>query len=332
MPLRAEFDNPDRFAMLCGEYDRNLARIEQALDVTIVPRGNQLSISGAGAECQIARRAIGALYDRAEQGLEIGIGDVDGAVRLASADPAPEEPATTGTEPVRGEIIRTPKRHITARSPNQMAYMRALREKELVFGLGPAGTGKTYLAVAAGVAQLLAGKVDRIVLCRPAVEAGEQLGFLPGDLREKIDPYLRPLYDALHDMMPGEQVNKRLASGEIEIAPLAFMRGRTLSNAFVIVDEGQNTTRMQMKMILTRLGENSAMAVTGDPSQIDLPDGISSGLVEAERILSGVNEIEFIRFNDRDVVRHALVTRIVQAYDADDSRARSGQRRNAEPI
>jgi len=212
--------------------------------------------------------------------------------------------------------IVTRKRHIFPRSPTQTAYIRALQEHELVFGLGPAGTGKTYLAVAMAVAMMLAGRVDRIILSRPAVEAGERLGYLPGDLREKVDPYLRPLYDALYDMLPADQVAKRLASGEIEIAPLAFMRGRTLANSFVILDEAQNTTPVQMKMFLTRLGENGRMVVTGDPSQVDLPRGAVSGLSEAQEILRRVEGVAFIRFTDKDVVRHPMVTRIVRAYEA----------------
>jgi phosphate starvation-inducible PhoH-like protein len=196
--------------------------------------------------------------------------------------------------------------------------MRALDKSPLTFGLGPAGTGKTYLAVAKAVSMMVAGEVDRIILSRPAVEAGERLGFLPGDLKEKVDPYLRPLYDALHDMLPGDQVAKKLLAGDIEVAPLDFMRGRTLANAFIILDEAQNTTTMQMKMFLTRMGENSRMAVTGDPSQIDLPPGTRSGLNEAMEILDGIEGVGFIRFTDRDVVRHDLVSRIVRAYDKAD--------------
>jgi phosphate starvation-inducible PhoH-like protein len=211
--------------------------------------------------------------------------------------------------------VQTQKRTISPRSPRQADYIKAMRDRELVFGLGPAGTGKTYLAAALGVSLMLEGKVDRIILSRPAVEAGERLGFLPGDLREKVDPYLRPLYDALFDTMIGDQVMKKLEAGEIEVAPLAFMRGRTLSNAFVILDEAQNATSTQMKMFLTRLGENSRMVVTGDPSQVDLPRGAQSGLVEAERILGGVEGVRVIRFTDADVVRHPLVTRIVRAYN-----------------
>ena len=213
----------------------------------------------------------------------------------------------------------TKKRQVTPRSPGQVAYLKALFKNELVFGLGPAGTGKTYLAVAMAVTWLVSGKVDRLILSRPAVEAGERLGFLPGDMKEKVDPYLRPLYDALHDLLPGDQVNRRLETGEIEIAPLAFMRGRTLSNAFIILDEAQNTTPTQMKMFLTRLGENSRMVVTGDLSQVDLPRGQPSGLRDAADLLAGIEGVDFVQFTDDDVVRHKLVTRIVQAYAARDA-------------
>jgi len=216
-------------------------------------------------------------------------------------------------------VIKTRKKRISARSPTQARYITALRNSELVFGTGPAGTGKTYLAVCFAVEQLISGKVDRLVLSRPAVEAGEHLGFLPGDMREKVDPYLRPIYDALYDTMPADQVVKKLEVGEIEIAPLAFMRGRTLSNAFVILDEAQNTTAVQMKMFLTRLGENSRMVVTGDLSQIDLPSGVASGLRDAIDTLTGIEAVSFVEFSARDVVRHALVSQIVRAYDARDT-------------
>jgi phosphate starvation-inducible protein PhoH and related proteins len=213
--------------------------------------------------------------------------------------------------------ISTRKKTIVARTPTQDAYVRALERSELVFGVGPAGTGKTYLAVAHAAQLLERGAIDKIILSRPAVEAGERLGFLPGDMKEKVDPYLRPLYDALYDMMPGDKVERAITAGVIEIAPLAFMRGRTLTNAVVILDEAQNTTSMQMKMFLTRLGENARMIVTGDPSQIDLPRGVKSGLVEALRILKGVEGIVTCRFHDVDVVRHPMVARIVRAYDAE---------------
>ena len=317
-PLHLEFDDNTLLPMLFGEHDRHLVRLEQKLGVSLVSRGNRLAISGPHSAAERARDALVFLYDRLRRGLSVDMGEVDAAVRLSGDD-------GTGASDLFGAealAIRTRKRHIVPRTPNQMAYMKALRDHELVFGLGPAGTGKTYLAVAAAVQMLSAGRVDRIILSRPAVEAGERLGFLPGDLREKVDPYLRPLYDALHDMLPGEQVMKRLASGEIEIAPLAFMRGRTLANAFVILDEGQNTTPVQMKMFLTRLGENSRMVVTGDLSQIDLPSGARPGLHDALDALGRVDGIGLVHFGAEDVVRHPLVAKIVTAYDAHEPRRR----------
>ncbi|WP_119461715.1 PhoH family protein [Rhodospirillaceae bacterium SYSU D60014] len=304
--------------MLFGEHDQHLARIEQELGVSVVSRGNQVAISGPAASVDAARAALNALYQRLKRGLDVDRTEVDAALRMARADDGNGEPGLFGQLNPEDAALRTQRRHITPRSAAQAAYMRALHDHDLVFGLGPAGTGKTYLAVAVAVTMLMKGKADRIVLSRPAVEAGERLGFLPGDLREKVDPYLRPLYDALYDMMPAEQVMKRLSTGEIEVAPLAFMRGRTLTNAFVILDEAQNTTPIQMKMFLTRLGENSRMAVTGDLSQIDLPSGTRSGLHDAVETLQGVTGVDFVRFTDADVVRHPLVTRIVRAYDARD--------------
>ncbi|MCG5243988.1 PhoH family protein [Azospirillum doebereinerae] len=307
--------------MLYGEHDRHLARIETLLGVSLISRGNTLTVSGPPDAADAAKAVLDSLYERLTRGQPVGSGEVDGAVRMATAPAIVEETRPAGNGPgggiLRAEIaLRTRKRGaITPRSPMQAAYLQALSESELVFGLGPAGTGKTYLAVAQAVALLTTGQVDRIVLSRPAVEAGERLGFLPGDLKEKVDPYLRPLYDALHDMLPAEQVKKRLESGEIEIAPLAFMRGRTLGNAFVILDEAQNTTPMQMKMFLTRLGEGGRMAVTGDITQIDLPSGTRSGLRDALDILQGVEGVRFVHFTDADVVRHPMVARIIRAYD-----------------
>ncbi|MCD6074683.1 MAG: putative PhoH-like protein(phosphate starvation-inducible protein with binding activity), partial [Rhodospirillales bacterium] len=250
------------------------------------------------------RGALNALYRRLKDGHDIEPADIDGTLRM-NAGGAPDEPTMA---------IATRKRSIMPRTPQQAAYLKAIDANDLSFGLGPAGTGKTYLAVAKAVENLLAGRVDRIILSRPAVEAGEQLGFLPGDMREKVDPYLRPLYDALNDMLPAQQVEKKLESGEIEIAPLAFMRGRTLANAFVILDEAQNTTPVQMKMFLTRLGNHARMVVTGDLSQLDLPRGIRSGLQDAMDVLQGVESVSFTTFTDADVVRHPLVARIVRAY------------------
>jgi phosphate starvation-inducible PhoH-like protein len=311
-PAHLEFPDNALLSLLYGEHDRNLARIEQALGVRIVSRGNQLVVTGEPGPTAAARQALEALYRRLERGMTIEPGEIDAAVRLGI-----EATPGGGLSLWSDELtIRTRKRPISPRSPMQAAYIRALRTNSLVFGLGPAGTGKTYLAVACAVDRLIAGEVDRIILSRPAVEAGERLGFLPGDLREKVDPYLRPLYDALHDMLPGDQIAKRMASGEIEVAPLAFMRGRTLADAFVILDEAQNTTPSQMKMFLTRLGANARMAVTGDLSQIDLPSGTPSGLTDAIETLADVEGIGFARFTDADVVRHPLVARIVRAYDA----------------
>jgi phosphate starvation-inducible PhoH-like protein len=289
-----------------GQHDVHLARIEGQLGVTAHAQGNVITLSGPKAACEMAREALNELYRRVAKGEVIASGDVDGVVRhVRSGSPKPDGMAQ----------IRTRRRIVTARTPMQSAYLRALEKHDLVFGVGPAGTGKTYLAVAFAAACLERGLVERIILSRPAVEAGERLGFLPGDLKEKVDPYLRPLYDALKDVLPPEKVEKDLASGIIEVAPLAFMRGRTLSHAFVILDEAQNTSSMQMKMFLTRLGEGAKMAITGDPSQIDLPRGQVSGLSEAVRLLAGVKGIEAVRFTSADVVRRDLVARIVEAYD-----------------
>ena len=300
------FEDNRLLPRLLGEYDANLARIESQLGVTVHAQGNVITLSGPKTEAEMAREVLGALYERVSKGETISAGDIDGLIRHArSGAPRAEGMAQ----------IRTRRRIVTARTPMQSAYLRALERFDLVFGIGPAGTGKTYLAVAFAAACLERGLVERIILSRPAVEAGERLGFLPGDLKEKVDPYLRPLYDALKDVLPPEKVEKDLASGTIEVAPLAFMRGRTLSHAFVILDEAQNTTGMQMKMFLTRLGEGSKMAITGDPSQIDLPRGQESGLGQAVRLLQGVNGIEVVRFTSADVVRRDLVARIVEAYD-----------------
>jgi phosphate starvation-inducible PhoH-like protein len=305
--IHVDFDDNRLLPLLYGEHDKYLAQIENRLGVSLISRGNHLAISGPSEAAGIASTALRALYQRLARGQPVDAAEIDAAVRMASGGVD-----LTG-EP--GPVIQTRKKRIAPHSPTQARYIEAMTENDLVFGLGPAGTGKTYLAVCSAVAMLIAGKLDRIILSRPAVEAGERLGFLPGDMREKVDPYLRPLYDALYDTMPADQVIKRLESGEIEIAPLAFMRGRTLSDAFVILDEAQNTTRVQMKMALTRLGENSRMVVTGDLSQIDLPSGVRSGLHEAVETLDGMEGVSFIEFTDADVVRHDLVSRIVRAYD-----------------
>jgi phosphate starvation-inducible PhoH-like protein len=335
-PVHLQFDDNRLLPLLFGEHDQHLARLERELGVSMVSRGNQLIISGAEDSVTVARQILTGLYQRLKRGQQLDKHDIDAAIRLSRQDDAPRsddggaEPNLFGSGNLGdGTSIKTQKRLITPRSATQAKYIRMLHEQELVFGIGPAGTGKTYLAVAVAVAMLAKGTVDRIILSRPAVEAGERLGFLPGDLKEKVDPYLRPLYDALHDMMPGDQVVKRLTTGEIEVAPLAFMRGRTLANSFVILDEAQNTSPMQMKMFLTRLGENSRMAVNGDLTQIDLPPGQKSGLRDALEAVEDVEGIGTVRFSSKDVVRHHLVQRIVSAYD---SRDRKKSSRSASPM
>ncbi|MEO7222079.1 MAG: PhoH family protein [Devosia sp.] len=311
------FEDNRLAAQLYGDFDQNLALIEQRLKVTATPRGNHLLLRGLASAVDQGRRVLESLYGMLEEGKTLDIANVDTMIRMIETE---DSQLTLPTLEKKGKVrmaqIATRKATIVARTPAQDAYMRAMDRSELVFGVGPAGTGKTYLAVAHAATLLERGDINRIILSRPAVEAGERLGFLPGDMKEKVDPYLRPLYDALYDMMRPEHVERCITSGVIEVAPLAFMRGRTLANAVVILDEAQNTTAMQMKMFLTRLGENSKMIVTGDPSQIDLPRGEKSGLVEATALLDGIEGVHISRFNDKDVVRHALVGRIVRAYDA----------------
>jgi phosphate starvation-inducible PhoH-like protein len=308
---------------LFGQFDQNLALIEQKLGIDARTRGNTVELRGDRTSSEQARRALDTLYTRLQAGGEVQGSDVEGAIRMAIAQ---DDQLVLPTLEKKGRLslasISTRKKTIHARTATQDAYMRALERSELVLGVGPAGTGKTYLAVAHAAMLLERGQVDRIVLSRPAVEAGERLGFLPGDMKDKVDPYLRPLYDALYDMIPAEKVERALAAGAIEVAPLAFMRGRTLSNCCVILDEAQNTTSMQMKMFLTRLGENARMVVTGDPSQIDLPPGQKSGLVEAMRVLADIPNVVTVRFESKDVVRHHLVQAIVEAYESDATRGR----------
>jgi len=308
------FDDNRLASALFGQYGQNLALIERRLGVVAEQRGNHVSIAGSRDGCEQARHVLEGLYGELKRGHDLTTGDVEGAIRLAIAQGSLFDfDATTS----RGsfEEINLRKRPVRARTARQDAYIRALRRNSLVFGIGPAGTGKTWLAVAYAIALFERKEVDRIILSRPAVEAGERLGFLPGDMREKVDPYLRPIYDALFDLMDSRIVERALQTNEIEIAPLAFMRGRTLTNAVIILDEAQNTTSMQMKMFLTRLGENSRMVVTGDPSQVDLPTGQTSGLAEAVRLLADVDGIGRVAFTHEDVIRHELVAKIVAAYD-----------------
>ncbi len=312
------FENNRLTSELFGQFDQNLALIEQKLGVDARARGNQVAIQGDENAINQARRALDYLYERLQEGETLAASDVEGAIRMSvAADDQLVLPTMENKGKMAFAQIATRKKTIVSRTPTQDAYVRAMDRAELVFGVGPAGTGKTYLAVAHAAQLLERGLVEKIILSRPAVEAGERLGYLPGDMKEKVDPYLRPLYDALYDMMPGDKVERAITAGVIEIAPLAFMRGRTLANAAIILDEAQNTTSMQMKMFLTRLGENARMIVTGDPSQIDLPRGVKSGLVEALHILRGVDGVITVRFRGSDVVRHPLVGRIVEAYDAE---------------
>ena len=316
--LEVTFDRPHLLGALFGQYDQNLVAIENRLGVYIAARGNKLQIEGEAEAAARARDVMTGLYNRIVAGQEIDAGAVEAVIAMSA------EPTLDGiirhdvAEPPK-VMIRTRKKTIVPRSATQVTYMEALTRNDIIFALGPAGTGKTYLAVAQAVSQLITGSVDRLILSRPAVEAGERLGFLPGDMKEKVDPYLRPIYDALYDTLPAEQVERRIASGEIEIAPLAFMRGRTLANAFIVLDEAQNTTIAQMKMFLTRFGEGSRMVICGDPRQVDLPQPGISGLADAVTRLEGVDGISVVPFGIADVVRHPVVGRIVQAYEGPDA-------------
>lgn len=315
-----EFPDNRLLIDLCGVFDRNLAQLEHSLDVEIVRRGNRLAIRGHSEDRQSADSVLKSLYAKLEAGRSIDAGDVEGEIRLGDVSGTTSKDNSRQGNAADGSRIdiTTRKKTISPRSPAQTEYVRALLDNEMVFGIGPAGTGKTYLAVAVAVNMFIEGHVDKIILSRPAVEAGERLGFLPGDMKEKVDPYMQPLYDALNDFLPGKQLAKLIEEKRIEIAPLAFMRGRTLANAFVVLDEAQNATTMQMKMFLTRLGRGSRMAITGDRSQVDLPRGTQSGLADAERLLSDIGKISFNYFTSKDVVRHPLVARIIDAYEADD--------------
>lgn len=312
--IELSFEDQSLLGALFGEFDANLVQVENRLGVFISARGDQLQIEGPEDSVARARDTMQAMYDRLAKGQDLDAGAIESLIAMSN------EPTLEGI--ISGEdegppiMIRTRRKTIVPRSANQIPYMRQLAKDDIIFALGPAGTGKTYLAVAQAVSQLITGSVQRLILSRPAVEAGERLGFLPGDMKEKVDPYLRPLYDALYDCMPPEQVERRLANGEIEIAPIAFMRGRTLADSFIILDEAQNTTREQMKMFLTRFGQNSRMVVCGDPKQIDIPGGgTHSGLADAVSRLEGVDGIAITRFTAADVVRHPIVGRIVEAYE-----------------
>ena len=322
VPRRAraeiDFEEPSVLGALFGQFDANLVQIENRLGVFIAARGNRVQIEGPEEPVARARDVLKGLHQRLLQGQELDAGAVEALIAM-SAEPTLEG-IISGNPDAPSVMIRTRKKTIVPRSAMQIEYMKALASKDIIFALGPAGTGKTYVAVAQAVSQLITGSVQRLILSRPAVEAGERLGFLPGDMKEKVDPYLRPLYDALYDCMPPEQVERRLASAEIEIAPIAFMRGRTLADAFVILDEAQNTTPAQMKMFLTRFGQNSRMVVCGDPRQVDIPGGAAmSGLADAVTRLEGVEGIAVTRFSAADVVRHPIVGRIVEAYEGKDA-------------
>ena len=325
----ARLEFPDNFLLidLCGEYDRNLAAIEQRLGVQILRRGNMLAVLGEDGPRQEAADVLRALYRRLEAGRSVEPGDIDRELRMGHDEhalPGDQRELFKGEETGASRVeIKTRKKLVEPRTEAQKSYVRSLYAKELAFGIGPAGTGKTYLAVAVGVNMFIEGRVDKIILSRPAVEAGEKLGFLPGAMEDKVDPYMQPLYDALNDFLPGKQLAKLREEKVIEIAPLAFMRGRTLANAFVVLDEAQNATTMQMKMFLTRLGEGSRMVITGDRSQVDLPRGVTSGLRDAERLLKGIDKIGFNYFTAKDVVRHPLVAAIIEAYEADEEAAAS---------
>jgi phosphate starvation-inducible PhoH-like protein len=309
------FDKPQLLAQLFGQYDQNLVALEHRLGIYITARGNRVGLEGSAEQVAMGREVLYDLYKRLQRGEDIDTGLVDASIAMAS-EPVLDGIISAEASPTPPIMIRTRKKTIVPRTPAQAHYMRELTTNDMIFALGPAGTGKTYLAVAQAVSQLITGSVQRLILSRPAVEAGEKLGFLPGDMKEKVDPYLRPLYDALNDCLPAEQVERRISSGEIEIAPIAFMRGRTLADAFIILDEAQNTTPAQMKMFLTRFGERSRMVICGDPNQVDLPGGVdASGMRDAVARLEGIEGIAMSRFTVADVVRHPIVGRIVEAYE-----------------
>lgn len=318
--ISLSFDDNTLIPFLFGEHNNHLRHLEEALSLDIVSRGNTVALKGPEKNVDLAQEILEMLWEKITRKQEVTTNEIDAALRFMKKKSTQDNTILYDEE----SGIKTHKNKlILPRSPNQAKYIKAIRDNDMVFGIGPAGTGKTYLAVACAVAMYQEGLIERMVFCRPAVEAGEQLGFLPGDMLEKIDPYLRPIYDALHDMIPSDEISKKVENGDIEIAPLAFMRGRTLKNAFVVLDEAQNTSSMQMKMFLTRMGQNTRMVITGDPSQVDLPAGKQSGLKEAMSILSQVEEVPFIHFDAKDVVRHKLVTKIIEAYDKHEFGSRS---------
>ncbi len=308
---RMSFENNQLAQSLFGEHNQHIRLVEQRLGLKISTKGNTLQIRGDEPDVFLAQRLFSELYGLLKKDYPLYDNDIDFAIRFL------KENQEAGLQEVflDAVYVTSQKRIITPKTQNQKEYIEAIRKFDIVFGIGPAGTGKTYLAMSMAISALMKNEVIRIVLARPAVEAGEKLGFLPGDLYEKVNPYLRPLYDALHDMMNFEKATKLVQRGVIEVAPLAFMRGRTLNDSFVILDEAQNTTSEQMKMFLTRLGFSSKAVITGDITQIDLPEGKTSGLVEAQHLLTGVEDIAFIHFNKKDVIRHPLVQKIIEAYE-----------------
>ncbi|MEM9469566.1 MAG: PhoH family protein [Pseudomonadota bacterium] len=327
------FDDNTLLPLFFGEHNAHLRHLEETLSLSATHHGNQVTLQGNQDAVSMGEDILGYLWRKTKEGRDMSTAEIDAAHRflldrenIDKKDNTTEPKSKTKKKSKKMATQKMPydenagiktykNKMILPRSPNQARYVEAIKDNDMVFGIGPAGTGKTFLAVAAAVHMYQEGLVERLIFCRPAVEAGEQLGFLPGDMLEKIDPYLRPIYDALHEMMPGDKIPKKIESGDIEIAPLAFMRGRTLKNAFVVLDEAQNTTSMQMKMFLTRMGQGTRMVITGDPSQVDLPPNTKSGLKEAMSILDSVEEVPFVHFESSDVVRHKLVTKIIKAYD-----------------
>ncbi|MGD8529637.1 MAG: PhoH family protein [Syntrophobacterales bacterium] len=317
--LTLTFDDNALLQNLCGERNSNLKLIEKALQVKLNLRGDQITLLGEESDVRLAKRVLQELYGLLSEGYPLYPSDVNHAIQILSG----QFKARLKDIFLDAVYVTSKKRIITPKSLAQKEYIEAIRNYDIVFGIGPAGTGKTYLAMATAISALNGGEINRIILVRPAVEAGEKLGFLPGDLAEKVNPYLRPLYDALHDMVDFDQTSAMLQRGVIEVAPLAFMRGRTLNDCFVILDEAQNTTSEQMKMFLTRLGISSKAVITGDITQIDLPNGTTSGLIETMKILAGIQGLKFVYFTDKDVIRHRLVQDIIKAYEKAEKKKRN---------